>query len=267
MTKNKDVLNVTDITFSNLKDLPSETLKSVGIGAVLAFTQANFTGPDLTYETPFKNLTPNEIYSKLNVDGEELNVNVKHAELLLLAREIWQRQVELEPEAVINHVWLLRTIVLHQKVIDEQCISLYEGFKRSSEFILKNIDETKTLKDKILLRLEIVQGYLMYKRVFEAENLLKELKDSINLDIEVKGALGVRTKFQQKALPQLVLTVEKGILSGLNSSEVTHSNEKLPKLLSLDDDLRLEKIKFESDDANQTQMLESAVQNVLLTTM
>lgn len=233
----------------------------------MAFTQANFTGPDLSYEILFESLNPSDIFLKLNVDGEELNVNVKHGELLLLGREIWQRQVEKAPDELINHVWLLRAFVLHQKVIDEPCISLYEGFKCASKIILDKIDQIQTLKDKILLRLEIVQGYLLYKRVFEAENLLKELKDSINLDIEVKGALGVRTKFQQKALPQLILTVEKNTLNGFDSSKMTHSNEKLPKLLILDDDLRLEKVKFESDDANQIQMLESVIQNVLLTTM
>lgn len=262
---NKNLLNETDISFSNLNDWPSTLLKSIGIGSLLAFTQDNFTGPDFCCETIFDKLTPDTVNSKLNVDGEELNVNVKHAELLLISREIWQRLVEHEPADIVNHIWLLRSIVLHQKVIDEPCISLYEGFKRVSAVILEKIDQITELKDQILLRLEIVQGYLMYKRVFEAENILKELKESLKLDTEIKGFLGVRTKYQQKALPQLVLTVENSTLTGLNSSEITHGKDQLPKLLVLDDDLRLEKIKFESDDANQTQMLESAVQNFVFT--
>uniref|UniRef100_A0A336LPI7 CSON009959 protein n=1 Tax=Culicoides sonorensis TaxID=179676 RepID=A0A336LPI7_CULSO len=262
-----ELLKKTDITFSNFKDEPSQSLELIGISSLLAFTQENFTGPDLNLTINYENLSSDNILSKLNIDGEEANVNIRHGEFLLLGREIFKCLSEQQPDKLLYHVWLLRSIVLHQKVIDEQCISLYEAFCAVSEKILKMLDQAPTLKDKILLQLEVIQGYLIYKRVFEAEKLLKGLKESISLEIEVKSALGVRTKFQQKAVPQLMLTVEKSSLDNLNSSQKTHSKVDLPKLLTLDDDVRLEKIKFDSEDANQTQELESVIQNIVLTTI
>ncbi|XP_063696340.1 tetratricopeptide repeat protein 27 [Culicoides brevitarsis] len=266
LTHKQDLLTKVDADLSNFKNLPPSEAKLIGISCVLAFTQANFTGPDLNLGFSFEGLSTNEVFSALNVDGEELNVNAKHVELLFLAKNIWKKLLEANSEDITCLVWMLRTTILHQKVIDDSCISLYEEFKSISTQILSNLEKF-SLKDRLLVQAEIVQGYLMYKRVYEAEKFLKDLKASSNLEFEVKGELGVRTKFQQKALPQLVLKVEKGNENELNKAEMTHPNEHLPKLLTLDDDLRLEKIKFEAEDANQTQILESVVQNVLFTQM
>lgn len=58
--------------------------------ALLAFVQANFTGPDL-------NFTPNvEGSGDLMVDGEEINVNVKWPELLVISEKLFKELSQAE---------------------------------------------------------------------------------------------------------------------------------------------------------------------------
>lgn len=159
-------------------------------------------------------------------------------------------------------------MIIHQKVLEEQCITLYEQFKATSKIIQENLHQIHNKKDCFLVQLEIIQGYLLYKRVFEAEKLLKEVIESMGLDLEVTGELGVRTKFQTKALPQLTLKIDRKENDlDFKTAEITHKSTNLPKLLTLDDDVRLEKIKFNSNDVNETESLESVIQNLLLTYM
>lgn len=76
------------------------------------------------------------------------------------------------------------------------------------------------------------------------------------------GVLGVRTKYQQKPLPQLNLKVDIGI--EFPKSNITHNATILPDLLKLDDDVRLERIRFLTDEDNSTEELPSIVQVYLL---
>lgn len=76
------------------------------------------------------------------------------------------------------------------------------------------------------------------------------------------GALGKRTQYQQKEVAQLKLQIkiDKNISLLQNSSE-THKYDP-PKLLKLNDDLRLEDIKFSVDQTIEE--LPSLAQAIIL---
>lgn len=76
----------------------------------------------------------------------------------------------------------------------------------------------------------------------------------------------MRTKFQQKQLPLLLLKIE-GNLDNLAANDVTHSETMLPKLLKHDDDTRLEKIQFQSDEDNTVTEIPSLIQLLVLATV
>lgn len=237
--------------------------------SLLTFIQANFTGPDLT-DIP-------ESPCSLTVDGEEANVNVKFPHLLATAEQTF-RELSEEGNLVRNVcffrglssnllfqvflVWYLRSIIIHQKVMDEPCITLYENFKATTEKISSQLSKISDSDTQTLIQLEIVQGYLLYKRVFQAEELLKSLKASLDLEIDISAALGVRTKFQTKALPQMTLNIQ--CPTQQTPASETHGSSVLPKLLALDDDLRLEKVKF-TDESVAFADLGAVMQSVVLT--
>lgn len=76
----------------------------------------------------------------------------------------------------------------------------------------------------------------------------------------------MRTKFQQKALPQLSLKIE-GNFEKLAPNDVTHLETLLPKLLKHDDDVRLEKVVFQSEEDNTVANVPSLIQLLLLATV
>lgn len=76
----------------------------------------------------------------------------------------------------------------------------------------------------------------------------------------------MRTKFQQKALPQLSLKIE-GNFENIPSNDVTHCKTLLPKLLKHDDDTRLEKVLFQSEEENTVTEIPSLIQLLVLATV
>lgn len=74
----------------------------------------------------------------------------------------------------------------------------------------------------------------------------------------------MRTKFQQKPLPQLCLKVNQTDESKLISSLETNGRTSIPKLLKLDDDTRLEKIRFMTVEDNEVMSLPSVIQCLVL---
>lgn len=76
----------------------------------------------------------------------------------------------------------------------------------------------------------------------------------------------MRTKFQQKALPQLSLKIE-GNFDNLAANNVTHLETLLPKLLKHEDDTRLEKVLFQSEEENTVTEIPSLIQLLVLATV
>lgn len=246
---------------------------AIAIAALQAFVQENFIGPRLDEckysELPFyarlQSDKPIDFAQLISVDGEEVNVNVLRPELLLIAKTILEHQLADSAEIVDAHIvqwWYLRYLYVHQQVMDEATDTLYSGFLSSTEKLLGW--EQADVETKTLLRLEIIQGLLAYRRTWKAVEHLDAAKQLMLANIEVTAFLGKRTKWQQKALPQMALRITLDHSEELPSAIETHPSTDLPTLLQLDDDVRLEKITFELDEDNRTLALASLVQQLVL---
>ncbi|XP_017111947.1 tetratricopeptide repeat protein 27 [Drosophila elegans] len=253
----------------NSKDNPALQLNDFLL-LIFAFVQNNFTGPFdkvddfqvIHSELSLKDLDAQE---KLKASGEELNPNVKTGELLLVAREILKGLLETHPESKVLVWWHLRLILLHQNVLDDLAASLYEQFKTAAALLQAQINQFESRELQALLLLELANGYLLFHRSERAAQLLDELCNHLQVELKVEGLLGVRTKFQQKALPQLCLKVEQlGEQEALPTAIRTNERTKLPKLLLLEDDTRLERIRFVELRDNEVMTLPSVLQALVL---
>jgi len=161
--------------------------------------------------------------------------------------------------------WHLRLICLHQHILDDLAASLYEQFKATAGRLQAQINQFESRELQSLLLLELANGYLQFHRSEIASQLLDELCNHLQVELKVEGLLGVRTKFQQKALPQLCLKVEHlKEQQTLPAAILTNEKTKLPKLLLLEDDTRLERIRFVELKDNEVMTLPSVLQALVL---
>nr|AAV36917.1 RE04643p [Drosophila melanogaster] len=250
-------------------DNPTSQLKDFLL-LIFAFVQNSFTGPfdkleeyqQIHSELELEKL---DALEKLKASGEELNPNVKSVELLLIAREILEGLLENHPESKVLIWWRLRLICLHQHVLDDLAASLYEQFKSAAGHLQAHFNQFESRELQSLLLLELANGYLQFHRSEIASQILDELCKHLQVELKVEGLLGVRTKFQQKALPQLCLKVEHlNEQQPLPPAVQTNETTKLPKLLLLEDDTRLERIRFVELKDNEVMTLPSVLQALVL---
>jgi tetratricopeptide (TPR) repeat protein len=242
---------------------------SIAISCLLTFIEVNFTGTASEKSYNFKSLLEqnNEKWKidNLNVDGIEINANIKLKELLFISRTFINDLISLDnngSDDIILLIWHMRAIKTHQKALDENSITLYDAFRKvhkklSNEKLL----EIKNLRYRFLIELEIMSIYLMYRRVYIVEDLIEKLKRDYQIDVKEEGHLGLRTKWQQKPLPQFHVSILQRNEEISLSSSVTHEHTKLLELLKLEDDTRLESVKFLDEEHNQFQSLSSLMQN------
>lgn len=262
----KSLCNNTPLNLSTIEPTQVFTL---AIASLQAFVQENFVGPDIdSYEC----ISYFELISSLNAkhhldvdDVQQVNANASRCELLYLSKILFKHLLN-EPATEINNVmvkwWYIRYLYIHNEILNEPSSVLYKEFTIHSDYLQTNLNKIPCSESRGLLLLEIVQGYLTYKRIFRVEPYLEQAKQLLGINVEVTGILGKRTKYQVNAVAQSVLKME--ILADQNSAHQTHGKTELPILLSLDDDVRLEKIKFENEDENVYKELSTIRQLLVL---
>lgn len=268
----------TDIDLSSRNN---EQLLCLAISSLQAFVQDNFVGPLLSdedefEELPWQRIGDESLRNYLMSDGEEINTNVSHPELLAVAKYILLHlQANLENvsdpmEKLITLHWILRYHGVHQLIIDEFTDSLFKGVNSVSDELIERLNDIEIIdKDsKVICLLEITAWQLHYKRVLTAKEKLQLAQQTLDVNITIEGKLGVRTKYQQKPLPQLMLRVDSpnGDVIACPSIESPVAPVKLPALLQLDDDVRLEKIQFVNEEDNLITKTKSIVQALILGT-
>lgn len=259
---------------------------ALAIAALQAFVQENFVGPRLSNDELPRHIADGDadaveaLAKLLHIDGEEANSNVSRPELLLVAQRLLVRLLSSPTNVDGSTVdirlvrwWYLRYLYVHQQLLDEHTDSLYAAFVLHSDEMLKPeaFDGAYDDVTATLLRLEIAQGYLAYRRAWLAEPLFTAARSRLGVELLVQGFLGKRTKWQQQALPQLALRVNRTEADepvpecqAEHRSSVTHASSVLPTLLQLDDEVRLERITFESDEDNRTLSLTAVEQQLVL---
>lgn len=248
----------------------------VAISCLQLFVQSNWTGP-LLQSTPSDHLPDifsspeqlkklhNYILEELLTDGEPVYDKCLHIELLFVARFLLLDCREYLKNLQTADWWLLRCVSVLQQVLDDRSPTL----KATTLELIDKISKLEPLltDDKnrdltIQFRLEAGYTTMFYYEYSQAHEHFMSAKKTAGLSIELTGAMGKRTKFQQEAKAQLVLKVQKDT-SQPCGGELLPSREDLalPKDLLLGDDTVLDAIKFEKDElfADTISPIEQAV--------
>uniref|UniRef100_A0A8C8CVS5 Tetratricopeptide repeat protein 27 n=1 Tax=Oncorhynchus tshawytscha TaxID=74940 RepID=A0A8C8CVS5_ONCTS len=216
--------------------------------------QSNWTGPPVAIHVP--DLLPpalltslTEVHSLL-LDGESVYCLVGNPFLLLLARVLLVNCSAKLDSFELLPWWTLRYVSLHQQVLEERSPQLLGLAQTSIEKVMKyeSLFSEGTLRNlSIQFHLECGYTSLTYYEYNPAKEHFQRAKELSGLDMNMIGALGKRTRFQQNFLAQLILDVKRkeDIPAPEPDSELTLSPTplaSLPKDHDLSDDTVLNQI-------------------------
>uniref|UniRef100_A0A8B9HZX6 Tetratricopeptide repeat protein 27 n=1 Tax=Astyanax mexicanus TaxID=7994 RepID=A0A8B9HZX6_ASTMX len=128
-------------------------------------------------------------------------------------------------------------VALHQQVLEEKSPQLFDLAKSCMEKVCKREElfSSQTHKNlSLLFHLECSYTCLTYYDFLKAKERLQKARDLAALNINMTGALGKRTRFQENFLAQLILDVKRKENSPFIESESSFSPAPTPKdLLNL----------------------------------
>uniref|UniRef100_A0A8D8VKE9 Tetratricopeptide repeat protein 27 n=1 Tax=Cacopsylla melanoneura TaxID=428564 RepID=A0A8D8VKE9_9HEMI len=269
----------------------------IGISSLNLFIQENWTGP--------RNAKP----SNAQLDLDTVNVDTKKAtELLCLDSCIEFSTLPRHPKLLLlakfvlsanyTHLlsppwWRLRMLHIHQSLLDENSSLLYNQIESLSQHLVQDPTSILSLHTELKLNfwLELFHVYLTYGVISKIQSVMREINTLADLTMTLKGALGKRTKWQEKNIAQLLLDIKftesnsektnidtvsnKNEQENTTSSSVELSNTTenlqhnpregatttLPHNVKLDDDTRLDTIAYE--DAARIPSLSSSQQLIV----
>ncbi|XP_033610346.1 tetratricopeptide repeat protein 27 [Cryptotermes secundus] len=251
----------------------------MGIASLQAFVQSNWTGPPLERDSApgssvicwlqswyegsamNKRQLQDEVTACLVLDGESCCPLMSHPELLLLSRVCLQVCCDRPQPLLSSQWWLLRCLFIHQQVLDEVSPTLHKRVTSLLEELVRCEPLMTKEHNQILFHLEAARIHLFYRHVAKSQEHCKMALKAANMKVELTGALGKKTRFQTKEVAQL--TVRVSVAENNRTSVIpTVQPEHFPKDVRLENEVRLDKIKF-SDEADgefpNLQPLEQAV--------
>ncbi|KAF7554904.1 hypothetical protein G7046_g6684 [Stylonectria norvegica] len=249
-----------------------------------AALSARFTKALAKAQSGAANVTPDHLrkscLNHLQVDGVSPYAYIPHIELFGLARYIITETLGQEAKDVVeipsdqgplkhSLAWTrLRIHVWHYKLLTQPSLGPSSNFTRSSQWsdvptlatqILEGIDIVRnevfgdevwadasgwSREDKAQFLVEATNDYILLGRDDKARELLKEAAETSGLLYALSGALGKRTKFQEKSLSQLVVLAKSGAETSTTQDE---KQETKPDALQLNNDTLLEEIDFSNE--------------------
>lgn len=250
----------------------------VGIAAFNAFLQANVTGPVLD-EAQAKLARQydghvNLQLSSLDVDGVSVYPFIPHIDLFCLAKhaienatpETWEANDT--PHDGISLAWMrLRLYVWHYKLFIQPSLSSGSVFTKNIgmsevpslvEKIQASLREVESAilgeawelesskwsrEDKVRFLVEKANICLMLGQDVQAREALHSASELNGFVYALSGALGKRTKFQEKSTSQLVVLAKSGTPADVDGD----AKQEVPEALPLNDDTLLEEIQYTKD--------------------
>lgn len=240
-TKDKNLRTTINEELNNNASNYTEWLR-LGIVALHLFIQHNWTGPPLKLPENIVWLIENrneEALRELTL-GDQCNDNAEYLELLYLTKIIFTNK-NLQKAFPTSLWWVIRSNYIHQMILDEESDVLLNETEllidRMSKLNDWNNDEYKSFET--LFYIEALQFTLLYKRINDSEKYLKQAQTIAKLTLELGGAQGKRTKYQQEEKPQLFLNIKAAqeLFPFIECPDLPHS-------VHIMDDLRLDSIEF-----------------------
>ncbi|KAL6365253.1 hypothetical protein LRP88_01239 [Fusarium phalaenopsidis] len=217
----------------------------------------------------------------LEVDGVSPYAYIPHLELFALARYIITQSLCQASSDVVevpsdeqplkySLAWTrLRVNVWHYKLLTQPSLGPGSNFTRSSQWsdvptlasqILDGIDavrsqivgeevwasgdDTWSREDKVQFLVEAANNYILLGRDDKAKEVLQEATQTSGFAYALSGALGKRTKFQEKNISQLVVLAKSGAEQQTDAGD----DEAKPEALQLNNDTLLEEIHFSKEE-------------------
>lgn len=251
-------------------------LMALAVSCLHLFAQSNWTGPPVSIS--ISDLLPpallssepqalvDAIHSSLLIDGESVYSLVANPLLLLLARVILTKCSSEMDSLQMLPWWTLRYIRLHQQILEACSPQLLDLAQSSMDRVVKSLSlcpEQRNLA--IHFHLECVYTNLTYYNYQSAKEHSEKAQELSGLNINMTGALGKRTHFQQKYLAQLILEVKRKQDQAEDEASATPTPQaSLPKDYNLGDETVLDKINLAEPDQYELPDLSAEEQAVLL---
>lgn len=204
--------------------------------------KANWTGPSAECFARSQVLSPSEFFAlreRLSMNGELPLEQVKSLQYLAAARCILVDTNLSECETA--NVWAARCAMVHQRVLCANSAELHDEAIKfyaravSSLAPLPSAASTNSVTNN-LYALVCLEQALVHSHYGERSLTSKALtiaRDSLGIKIQMTGAMGKRTKFQEKDTPQLLLSV---IDNRQTEGSPCSCNCKLPTEVELEED-------------------------------
>lgn len=270
-----------------------EDLLAIAVAALHAYAQVNWTGPSLDL-SPASLLSDGVTDADLNdyaidqlaLGGEPVYHLSKHTFFLLIALQILglvpspfsnetpaKTGVHLaSPLGPLRHsrlesvkIWRLRAGIVWIKVLDEP-VPLPPFVTADAASLRLSLDPHSPDRAALTLSLSLLATLLSRSSPHsaaqkEATVLAQQAADEANLEWELTGRLGKRTKFQVDEKTQLVvLARDTGSRSPSETKTVNETAAKIPEALALNDDTLLERTAFtkEADKKEDSEIVSTA---------
>ncbi|XP_006638893.1 tetratricopeptide repeat protein 27 isoform X1 [Lepisosteus oculatus] len=256
-------------------------LFALAVACVQLFAQSNWTGPpvdiqahDLLPPALLQHFSEPQalaasVLNSLVLDGESVYSLVSNPILLVLARVVLISCASKLESFQLLPWWALRCVALHQQLLEERSPRLLAEAEDCMERVMKtedlfNNDGYRHLR--IQFHLECGYASLMYYCYKKANEHFNQAKDLARLEINLTGALGKRTQFQENYLAQLILDVQlkEGVPSEGSVSPAPTPLDWLPKDHDLSDDIVLNTINLAEPGQYQLPDLSAEEQAVIL---
>eukprot|EP00977_Amphora_coffeiformis_P013024 scaffold3337_cov169-Amphora_coffeaeformis.AAC.34 len=217
----------------------------------------------------------NAVLAQLAVDGDWPCQVCEVPFFLLIARAIFDGlAVPTVPLAGGVHLWRSRALVAHQRLLQIReasatlAKSTDEAFAQCVTFFcVSDSSSADTINPRaatVLLEKGMADHHL--ERTGKGRKFFVQAQHQSGLQVEVTGATGKRTKFQQEATAQLLVRA-KSTAANPETEEKKQEEKEIVKgqlIEHSEEEILLERIKFEDDKENEVLTLNTLDQSIVL---